>query len=73
MLGLTRVWRFETVGHWILFPSRRLMIAVVWASVAASLIVQQVGLPVVTKRDSGSEMWNGASVHGRVEDLIGRT
>jgi len=48
------------------------MVAVVWGSVAASFIVQQVGLPVLTISAAGPEMWNGAGVHERVGHLVSR-
>jgi len=47
-----------------------LMVAVVWGSVAASFIVQQVGLPVLTTSEDGSETWNGAGVRERVDNLV---
>jgi hypothetical protein len=53
-----------------------LMIAVIWGSVAASFIVQQVGLPVLTSSGDSrnrSEMWNGAGVRERVDNLVSRT
>jgi hypothetical protein len=48
------------------------MVAVIWGSVAASFIVQQVGLPVLTSSGEGSEMWNGDSVRDRVDNLVSR-
>jgi len=51
----------------------RLIIAVVWGSVAASFIVQQVGLPMLTTSEDGSETWNGAGVRERVDCLVSRS
>jgi len=48
------------------------MVAVVWGSVAASFIVQQVGLPMLTTSAEGPEMWNGACVKERVDHLVSR-
>jgi len=50
----------------------RLIVAVIWGSVAASFIVQQVGLPVLTTSEDGSEMWNRAGVLERVDNLVSR-
>jgi hypothetical protein len=45
---------------------------VIWGSIAASFVVQQVGLPVLTIGEDRSEMWNGAGVRQRVVDLASR-
>ena len=44
----------------------------IWGSVAASFIVQQVGLPVLTTNGDGSETWNGSGVRERVDNLVSR-
>lgn len=48
------------------------MAAVVWASVAASFIVEQEGLPSMSKV-LGRELWNGDDPWERVKELKRRT
>ena len=70
MRDWTRVWKSKMVS--MRLGDRLISVAVVWGSVAASFIVEQVGLPVLTTRENGTESWNGASFKDRVDDLIRR-
>ena len=45
-----------------------------WGSVAASLCIEQVGMPRLTVSSAGSsELWNGVSVNDRLRDLKKRS
>jgi sugar/nucleoside kinase (ribokinase family) len=56
------------VAGWM--EGRGLRGASVWANVAAGLVVEQVGLPVLGGEGEG-EKWNGMSVWGRVARYVG--
>ncbi|KFY42319.1 hypothetical protein V495_04573 [Pseudogymnoascus sp. VKM F-4514 (FW-929)] len=43
-----------------------------WGAVAASLAIEQVGMPVLSTDGSGKETWNGVVVAERMRDLEGR-
>ncbi|KAI0386027.1 Ribokinase-like protein [Hypomontagnella monticulosa] len=43
--------------------------AAAWGSVAASLAIEQVGVPVLAKDDEGRETWNGVVVDERFEEF----
>jgi sugar/nucleoside kinase (ribokinase family) len=47
--------------------------AAVWGSVAASLAIEQIGMPELGVDDTGSETWNGIRVDDRVKDLMARS
>ena len=44
-----------------------------WGSVAASLCIEQVGMPQLTASTGTTELWNGISVEGRLLELKERT
>lgn len=46
--------------------------AATWGSVAASLAIEQVGMPVVGSDESGRETWNGVMVDGRLKEFVER-
>lgn len=46
--------------------------AAMWASVAASFAIEQVGPPTLEKDDDGVETWNGVSVDERLNDFLER-
>jgi hypothetical protein len=68
VLDWTKDWMFDRVSR---LAENELTIAVIWGTVAASFIVEQVGLPVMTTREDGTEMWNGDLVRDRVKHLEG--
>lgn len=43
-----------------------------WGSVAASFMIEQVGVPVLGVRHNGEETWNGTSVEGRLVEYLKR-
>ncbi|KAK3380140.1 Ribokinase-like protein, partial [Lasiosphaeria ovina] len=43
--------------------------ACVWASVAASFAIEQVGVPMVGRDRDGNETWNGVRVEDRLEEF----
>ncbi|KAI9879297.1 MAG: hypothetical protein M1830_008948 [Pleopsidium flavum] len=45
-----------------------LELAAAFASVAASFAIEQVGVPMLTHSPDGSELWNGVSVAGRLDE-----
>lgn len=46
-----------------------LILAVIRGTIAASFIVEQVGLPVMTTNELGTEIWNDDLVRDRIERL----
>jgi sugar/nucleoside kinase (ribokinase family) len=46
--------------------------AACWASVAASLCIEQVGVPVLGADENGSETWNGERVDDRLQKFMKR-
>lgn len=46
-----------------------LIVAVIRGTIAASFIVEQVGLPVMTTSELGTEIWNDDLVRDRIERL----
>ncbi|KAI9739187.1 MAG: hypothetical protein M1834_007400 [Cirrosporium novae-zelandiae] len=46
---------------------QNLEIAIIWASVAASYAIEQVGLPVISHSIHGTELWNRQCVRHRIE------
>ena len=46
--------------------------AACWASVAASLCIEQVGVPVLGADESGKETWNGERVDDRLQKFMKR-
>ncbi|RDL33769.1 Uncharacterized protein BP5553_08137 [Venustampulla echinocandica] len=46
--------------------------AAAWGSVAASLAIEQVGMPVLGSDESGRETWNGVVVEERLEEFMKR-
>jgi sugar/nucleoside kinase (ribokinase family) len=51
---------------------RGLVEAAAWGGVAAGLVVEQVGLPVMGEGEGGVETWNGESVGERLEGFLER-
>ena len=47
--------------------------AAAWGSVAASFMVEIVGLPVLGQGEEGRETWNGARVEERLQEFMKRT
>lgn len=45
-------------------------VAAMFASVAASFAIEQVGMPTLTRTPDGSELWNGISVTERLQEYI---
>lgn len=45
-------------------------IAVLYATVSASFIIEQLGLPTLALGEDGTECWNGDSPQRRLEMLI---
>lgn len=43
-----------------------------WGNVAASLAIEQVGMPILSTDESGKERWNGVVVGERMKELKGR-
>lgn len=41
-----------------------------WGSVAASFMIEQVGVPVLGKNEDGDETWNGSRVEERLEEYM---
>jgi sugar/nucleoside kinase (ribokinase family) len=41
----------------------------IWGSVAASFAIEQYGVPELSTDESGWEIWNGTSVHSRLEEF----
>ncbi|KAL3418318.1 hypothetical protein PVAG01_10034 [Phlyctema vagabunda] len=46
--------------------------AAVWGSVAASLAIEQVGMPVLGSNEDGKETWNGILIDARIDELFKR-
>ena len=44
--------------------------AAAWGSVAASFVVEQVGMPTLGKDEEGRETWNGVSVEERLQEFM---
>ena len=43
--------------------------AAVWGSIAASFVIEQVGLPTLGKDEEGQEVWTGVKVKDRLEEF----
>jgi sugar/nucleoside kinase (ribokinase family) len=50
----------------IFFNSEHLANCMIWASVAASFVIEQVGLPILSHNEQGEEMWNTDRVVDRM-------
>lgn len=46
--------------------------AAIWGSVAASFAIEQVGMPLLEKRDDQCETWNGHSIRERLREFKDR-
>ncbi|RPB19199.1 Ribokinase-like protein [Terfezia boudieri ATCC MYA-4762] len=59
--------------RWEKWPGmKKWVVAVAYASVAASFVIEQVGIPVVTSREGEEERWNGEVVGERVVRYLKR-
>jgi sugar/nucleoside kinase (ribokinase family) len=53
-------------GGSIFFNSEHLANCMIWATIAASFAIEQVGLPGLSHREDGEELWNRERVEGRM-------
>ena len=44
--------------------------AAAWGSVAASFAIEQVGMPVLGKDETGRETWNGVLIQERLDEYV---